>query len=287
MGLYDRDYERQRPYGHQPGFNIQAPTTITVKLIIVTCAVYLTQLFSDNWVTNFCALPDSWYREPWQAYRLITYGFIHSPESLGHILFNMFSFWLFGREVEYKYGSREFLAFYLVAIVFAGLVWTLAELPMESRAVMYGASGGVAAVLILFALNFPHREILFMFLFPMPMWVLAIIMVAYDVFGAMQRSDNVAFTAHLGGAAFAFVYYQWGWRLGSLLPGAGLWKRLKPKPKLRVVDADESDADSDADTARLDAILKKISEKGEDSLTYGERRFLQRTSKEYQDKRRP
>jgi hypothetical protein len=61
-------------------------------------------------------------------------------------------------------------------------------------------------------------------------------------------------------------------------------QRLKPKPKLRVVDPDETDAE--ADTARLDAILKKISEKGEESLTYGERRFLERTSKEYQEKRR-
>jgi hypothetical protein len=141
-------------------------------------------------------------------------------------------------------------------------------------------------VLVLFAFNFPHREVLFMMFLPMPMWLLATIMVVMDAAGAVQRSGNVAFTAHLGGAAFAFLYYQWGWHLQRLIPGPGMWKRLKPKPKLRVVDADDSDADADADKARLDAILKKISEKGEDSLTYGERRFLQRTSKEYQDRLR-
>lgn len=288
MGLYDRDYERQRPYGSQPGFNIQAPTTVTVKIIIVTAAVYLVQVLSSGWLTNYLQLYDSWYREPWQAYRLLTYGFAHSDSDMWHILLNMFSLWLFGREVEYRYGSREFLAFYLVAIVVAGLVWTLSELPFSQGvpSSMVGASGGVVAVLVLFAFNFPHREVLFMMLFPMPMWMLAMIVVVMDAAGAVHRSGNVAFTAHLGGAAFAFLYYQMGWHLAKLLPGPGMWKRLKPKPKLRVVDADDSDADADADKARLDAILKKISEKGEDSLTYGERRFLQRTSKEYQDRLR-
>ena len=282
MGLYDRDYERQRSYGSQPGFNLQAPTTITVKLIIITCAVYAAQLFSNNLVENYCILSDSWFYQPWQAYRLLTYGFIHSPDSLGHLLWNMFALWLFGRDVEGRYGSREFLAFYLLAIIFAGLVWTLAELADPGINAVLGASGGIAAVLVLFALNFPHRQMLFMFIIPMPMWVLAVIVVAMDAFGAMQRSGNVAFTAHLGGAAFGFLYYQWGWRFERFLPGAGLLKRLKPKPKLRVVDAEETEVDK----SRLDAILKKIKEQGQDSLTYGERRYLERTSKEFQDRRR-
>jgi membrane associated rhomboid family serine protease len=285
MGLYDRDYERQQPYGHQSGFNLQAPTTVTVKLVIVNVVIYLAQLFSNDWVTNFCVLFDSWYREPWEAYRLLTYGFIHSPASLGHLVWNMFALWLFGRDVEYRYGSREFLSFYLIAIIFSGLVWTLAELPNPGSPVVLGASGGISAVLVLFALNFPHRQMLFMFLFPMPMWVLAIIVVAMDAFGAVQRSGNVAFTAHLGGAAFGFVYYQWGFRFEKFLPGPGLWKRMKPKPKLRVIDPEPDQEQLDADEARLDAILKKINEQGQDSLTYGERRFLERTSKEFQNRR--
>jgi membrane associated rhomboid family serine protease len=286
MGLYDRDYERQQPYGDQQGFHLQAPTTVTVKLIIVTCAVYLAQLFSSNWVTNTFVLYDDWFREPWQAYRLLTYGFLHAPDSLAHILLNMFMLWLFGREVEYKYGSREFLAFYLVAIVVAGLTWTIADLPVAGTQTVLGASGAVTAVTILFALNFPHREILFMMVFPMPMWVLAIITVAIDAFGTIQRSGNVAFTAHLGGAAFAFLYWQFGFRLEKFIPGPGLWKRIKPKPKLRVVGDDSDREQAGADEARLDAILKKIAEHGQDSLTFGERRFLEKTSKEFQNRRK-
>ena len=58
---------------------------------------------------------------------------------------------------------------------------------------MMGASGGIAAVVILFALNFPYRTILFMFIIPMPMWVFALIIVLMDAMGAVNLAgSNVA-----------------------------------------------------------------------------------------------
>jgi membrane associated rhomboid family serine protease len=281
MGLYDRDYQRGPYYGEQPGFNLGGPRSMVTNLVIANCVVYVAQLLSNNWVTELCALYDAWYREPWQAYRLLTYGFIHSPNDLWHIAMNMFVLWMFGRDVEYRYGRREFLAFYLVAIVVAGLVWTIAEIPSEGGAIVLGASGGVSAMVILFAMNFPHRMVLFMFIIPMPMWVLAVIIVGMDAFGAINRSGDVAFTAHLGGALFGFLYYQWGWRLERWLPSGSLARRLRPKPKLRVVDPDQADVVE----TRVDEILKKIQEQGQDSLTRGERRFLEQASRDYQKKR--
>jgi hypothetical protein len=137
-------------------------------------------------------------------------------------------------------------------------------------------------MVILFAMNFPHRTVLFMFFIPMPMWVLAVIIVGMDALGAVNRSGDVAFTAHLGGAMFGFLYYQWGWRLERWLPSGSLAKRLRPKPKLRVIDPDQVDSTD----SRVDEILKKIQEQGQDSLTRGERRILEQASREYQKKRR-
>jgi len=283
MGFYDRDYQRGGYYGQQPGFNLGGPRTMVTNLVIVNCAVYLAQLLSDNWVTIIGVLYDDWYWAPWQAYRLLTYGFLHSPNDLWHIAMNMFVLWMFGRDVEYRYGRREFLAFYLVAIVVAGLVWTIAEVPNAGTSTMLGASGGVSAMVILFAMNFPHRMVLFMFFIPMPMWVLAVLVVGIDAWNAMARPDaGVAFTAHLGGALFGFLYYQWGWRLERWLPSRDWGKRLRPKPKLRVIDPDQVDSTD----SRVDEILKKIQEQGQDSLTRGERRILEQASREYQKKRR-
>lgn len=289
MGLYDRDYQRGGYYDRQPGFHLGGPVMMTTKLMIITAVVYLVQLLSHDWVTNQGILFSQWYRVPWQGYRLLTYGFLHSPNDLWHIVLNMFTFWLFGREVELRYGRREFVAFYLIAIVVAGLVWTIAELPNHRDAAMLGASGGVAAVVVLFALNFPHRTILFNLFIPMPMWLFAIIMVGLDALGTMNRSipgfapsGPIAFSAHLGGAAFAFLYFQSGWHLERLLPSGSLWKRFQPKPRLRVHDpetAEETDK-------MVDEILKKIQDQGRDSLTRRERRILEEASREYQKKRR-
>ncbi|MFO0791557.1 MAG: rhomboid family intramembrane serine protease [Pirellulales bacterium] len=282
MGIYDRDYERQN-YDQPSGFRIGAPQSVTMRIIVITAIVYVAQLLSHNWVTSVGQLYAGWFHQPWQVYRLLTYGFLHSPDDLWHIVLNMFALWMFGREVEYRYSSREFGIFYLVAIVFAGITWTLSELSTQTPGGMLGASGGVAAVIVLFALNFPHRTILFNFFIPMPMWLLAVIMIAGDAFGAISRSGAVAFTAHLGGALFAFLYYKFGWQLSNLVPDASFAKRLRPKPRLRVVDPDEPD---DSIEDQVDAILKKIQDHGRDSLTRGERRILEEASREYQKRRK-
>jgi membrane associated rhomboid family serine protease len=282
MGFYDRDYQRGDHYGQQPGLQLGGPRTMVTTLVIANCLVYLAQLLSDNWVTEAAALYGTWYREPWQAYRLLTYGFIHAPNDLWHIAMNMFVLWMFGRDVEYRYGRREFLTFYLLAIVVAGLVWTIAEVPAGGAGAVLGASGGVSAMVILFAMNFPHRTVLFMFFIPMPMWVVAVIIVGMDALGAVNRSGDVAFTAHLGGAMFGFLYYKWGWRLERWLPSGGAVKnKLRRKPKLRVIDPDEVDSTD----SRVDEILKKIQDQGQDSLTRGERRILEQASREYQKRR--
>jgi membrane associated rhomboid family serine protease len=264
-----------------------------VQLIVITVVVYVVQLFVDQPspgpqpLADWLKLTDQWYLRPWRAYELLTYGFVHSREDMWHILLNMYALWLFGTDVDERYGSREFRVFYLVAIVFAGLVWTASELPF-GRAALVGASGGVVATLVLFALNFPHRQILLFFVLPMPMWVAACIFVGLDIVGAMQQSEasNVAFTAHLGGALFALVYYKLGWRLSNWLPRDLSLPNLQRQPKLRVHrPADDDEQENDIET-RVDAILKKINDQGQASLTRAERKLLEQASRQYQQKRK-
>jgi membrane associated rhomboid family serine protease len=289
MGLYDRDYERERSYDDRPGFHLSAPTSVTTKLVIVMFAVYILQMMtrsSENSVTAWFSLYPDVFVRPWQAYQLLTYGFLHDPTDFRHIIFNMLGLWFFGRLVEERYGSREYLTFFLVAVVLAGVVWLVGELVanrgIASAPTMLGASGGISAVLILFAMNYPHQTVLFMFIIPMPMWLLAVIIVVFDAYGAVHRSGNVAFTAHLGGAAFGYLYYRWGGRLDRWLPSANVWKRLKPGPKLRVHDPDEAEEMD----RRVNEILKKIQEHSEASLSRSERRYMQKASREYQKRRR-
>jgi membrane associated rhomboid family serine protease len=282
MGLYDRDYAS----GHEPGFHFQAPKTITTQLVLITAVAYGLQLIVNGF-TNWFSLNDNWYRQPWEFYRLLTYGFLHDPRDFKHILVNMFIFWMFGRELEQKYGRREFTLLYLWAITFAGLVWSMSEATYAGNASLMGASGGVAGIVALYALCFPHRKVLLFFLIPMPMWLAATIGLLWDLKIAMTRSGNIAGIAHLAGALCGLYYYKFGFSPFLWIANRFSGVKLPRKSKLRLHNPSSSyktKADSEIDEI-VDEILKKIKEQGQDSLTRRERRILEKASQKYQRKR--
>jgi FAD/FMN-containing dehydrogenase len=149
-----------------------------------------------------------------------------------------------------------------------------------------GASGALAALVVLFAFNWPHRQVLLFFIIPMPMWVAAALGILFDVKGAMDRSGNIAFACHLGGALYGLAYYKLGWRLSQFWPSnLALPKIPGAGPKLRVHDPEGDDAEDELGQ-QVDRILEKIQQQGQDSLTWKERRTLERASKQYQEKRK-
>ena len=280
MGIYDREYGRD----NQPGFQMSSPQTLTTKIVVITACVYGLQLFIEP-LTSWFFLTDNWFQKPWNAYRLLSYGFLHSPKDMGHVLINMLVFWMFGQELERKYGRREFFWLYLWAIFFAGLAWSLIEAGYPGQREVLGASGGVAAIFALYALNFPHRKILFMFIIPMPMWVAALIGILYDINHAMNRSGNIAGAAHIAGAIAGLYYYKFGFSpgrwLADRLPGfSPKFPRTRPKLHIHEPSGKESEMDQQVDT-----ILKKIQAEGQESLTSRERRILEKASRKYQHKR--
>lgn len=278
MGIYDRDYAR----GSELGFHVQAPKTITTQLVLITVCVYGLQLTVESFSSWF-SLNSDWYQQPWGLYRLLSYGFLHSEKDVQHILFNMIMLWMFGREIELRYGRREYLLFYLWAIVFAGLFWSLSESSMGRPSSMIGASGGISGLFVLYALNFPHRKVLFMFIIPMPMWVAALIIIGFDVNGAIQRTSPIAFTAHLAGAVAGLYYYKFGFSPFVWIANRFSGVKLPRKSNLRLHEPTTDD--SSKMDGRVDEILQKIQEHGKDSLTWRERRILEKASQEYQRKR--
>jgi membrane associated rhomboid family serine protease len=255
-----------------------------MQILAVTVGVYIVQIFFPR-ATEYLLLPADWFRRPWEAYRLVTYGLLHDPQQVEHILFNMLVLFFFGKHVENRYGRTAFLTFYLSAVVLGGLAWTLTEAVSGQPAALLGASAATTGVFLLFALNYPRVEVRLMFVFPMPAWVAALICVGMDVFGAVERSGNVAFTAHLGGALFAWTYYRFGWLPGKTLVTRLGSLRMRSRPKLRVHKPAETDEPDDL-SRKVDQILQKIQEKGQDSLSWNERRLLEKASRQYQQKRK-
>ena len=78
-----------------------------------------------------------------QPWRMITSTFLHSPGSILHILFNMYSLFIFGPLIENAVGRARFLALYLLA-GFGGSVGVLLLAP---SIVVVGASGAIFGLL--------------------------------------------------------------------------------------------------------------------------------------------
>jgi membrane associated rhomboid family serine protease len=285
MGIYDRDYYRD---DEPRGFRVSGIETGLAMLIVVNVAVYLVDVLLASETTGlvrWLALPSNFIEHPWTAWQLVTYGFLHSTQSIRHILFNMLTLWFFGREVEAIYGRRVFIGLYLSLVVMSGVVWLVTRQitnPGTDTPVV-GASGAVTGILMIFICHYPFRTIYLNFFIPIPAWLLGVLYIAHDVFGTWHRVDNVAYTAHLGGAAFGFLFFKTGWYLFRLLPSRISLPRLKAGPKLRVHDPDKYESELNE---KADKILEKISVSGQDSLTADERRTLEEYSRRMQQKRR-
>lgn len=288
MGIYDRDYYQR----DQGGFSLRLPQSVVGRLILITVGVWIASSLVDSrqFAAIFSAKPDTLFK-PWLWWQFVTYGFLHA-DSPDHIVFNMLAVWIFGTEVEPVVGRKEFFRLYLVLIAVGGVAWAIsARIAGEAMGTnLVGASAAVVGLTLLFVLQYPHRTILFMFVLPIPAWLLGVIMVGYDVFGVMSRNptDHVAYVAHLAGAAFAFTYFRLHWNLGRLFSVPAWFPRWR-RPQLRIHMPTEEATDPDvteSDLSRqVDEILEKIHRQGESSLTRKERRVLEVASRQYQRRR--
>ncbi len=225
--------------------------------------------------------------EQGQIWRLLTSTFCHDRYGLWHILFNMLILCWFGQRLERMYGSTEFLLFYLVAAVCASLAYVALAYYSGSQLPAIGASGAIMAVMMLYVIFYPCEQFLLFWFIPMPLWAMLGLYMLYDLhpvlmaLGGDPMFTGVAHASHLGGLAFGFLYWRFGWRLEPILDriapaGPGGKARAFRKPVIL------QSAPRDYELAeRVDEVLKKISEQGTDSLTDEEREILTRASAKY------
>ncbi|TWT19882.1 rhomboid family intramembrane serine protease [Luteimonas wenzhouensis] len=151
---------------------------------------------------------------PWQ---LLTHGFMHSPTNIAHLLFNMLALVMFGAQLEYVWGQRRFLTYFLVCVAGAGLCQLLVvSWSVANGGGLYptvGASGGVFGLLLAYGLLFPHQRVMLL-IPPVPMKARTLVIV-YGlielVLGVTGTQSGVAHFAHLGGMLFGWLLIRY-WR---------------------------------------------------------------------------
>ena len=183
------------------------PITPAVRaLLIANVAMFVVTFIWPGEVIDWLGLTPADVIDKGRAWQLTTYLFIHSPTTLSHVLFNMLALWMFGVDLERRWGTVAFAKYYFVTGIGAGVCSLLVSLlPFAWAAPSYysatiGASGAIYGLLMAWAMLFPHRQILFMFIFPLPARIFVLIIGAIAFFSAVGTSGNgVANVAHLGG----------------------------------------------------------------------------------------
>lgn len=218
-----------------------------------------------------------------QIWRLVTCAFCHDRTGIFHILFNMLFLWWFGPSMESMFGSREFVWFYLTAAVAASLAYVGLDLVTGDPRPAIGASGAVMAVTSLYALYYPSHRIFVFYIMPVEVrWLVIFYAITslHPILLALSDPDylvydNVAHAAHLGGLVFGYLYGKRHWQLSELPKYFGIGIALSGRRPSTGGGRSSIPISRDvAKAARVDEILQKIHESGEESLTDEERHFL-------------
>ncbi len=256
-------------YYHSGMAGITAP--VVRKLIIANGIVFLFQIMSRFGLSPFFGLVPAYFIDRMWIWQAVTYMFLHG--GFFHILFNMFALWMFGSEIEREWGGKEFLKYYFLTGIGAGLLTYLSS--PRSIIPTVGASGAIFGLLVAYGLMFPDRIILVSFIFPMKARHFVILFGVMEFFYCLSRTqDGIGHFAHVGGMLIGFIYLKY-WPRITLKLGLfhGIGWRLKKWQKERQEKEGLHFSD------KVDAILDKINREGMESLSFREKEILRRYRK--------
>ncbi len=261
------------PYGNQ--------NRAIKGILIVTLVAFVLQLLPlwGGVITRWGALRPFEALFRGQIWRFGSYALLHSQTDLFHIIFNMLGLWWFGAELEERWGSGRFLRFYIFTALFSG-VFSLLFLLQGTNPQIVGASGAILALLTVYAIYYPDRQVLLFFVLPVKVRYVVIGYAVFSLLWSLQGAGNIAHITHLGGILAGGFYYLKGEVLEALF---GKLKMLFQKRESATLYEFSTHQKRDEDMA-VDDILKKISKLGMNSLTSKERKILEKASEELSDK---
>ena len=214
-------------------FNLMIPGKGVKNIIFASLAIWLVlqvileNLFlSQTYISTWFGLTPVTTIESLFVWQLGTYMFLHSLNPM-HVLFNMLSLWFFGSELEMRWGTRQFVTYYVVTGVGAAILYILGvqvvgailgQEPSVYRTTVVGASGAVFAILLAYAILFGDRPIYLFGAFPMPAKYFVGIIALIEVISLTTSgfAGGVANLAHLGGLVSGFIYLMLWTRLNQL-----------------------------------------------------------------------
>jgi len=237
---------RFAPAGSSVQFGPGPITPAVRAIIIANVALFLPSFFAPALMQQVFGLVPELVFTRGLIWQVVTYAFVHADVT--HVLFNMLIVWMFGVELENRWGAVAFTKFYFICGIGAGFtVLGISLLPWGPAHQIYvastiGASGACYGLLMAWALLFPTREILLFFVFPVQARIAVLIFGALAFFSGLgSGGGTVAHFAHLGGLVVGYVYLKGSRGLRfSFQSAITRWRFARLKKKFRVHDGGKS-----------------------------------------------
>lgn len=239
------------------------PLTPVTKVLILICVVSYfidfslyhlgVQIGGQYFLNEILGIVPIQISQRYWVWQFVTYIFMHGHPL--HLLLNMLILWYFGSEIEMRLGRWEFLKYFLICGVGAGLfnyavnVWVFADVARLSHPII-GASGAIFGILAAYGIFFSENYFLVFFLFPMKAKYFVLLMAGIELVMGVENNaraqDNVAHFAHLGGMGVGAIYCFFKY----LRPPGGRRQTLKDRERERlkkqftlIVNSDDKQGD--------------------------------------------
>ena len=184
--------------------------SITIIIIIITVLVSIGGFSNQKIINDLIFYPPAVSQQN-QWYRFFSCGLIHAD--VGHLIFNMLSFYFFGRFVEGAFvqffpesGKWLYLVMYVSAL-FISLYPTYLKHKDNYSYRSLGASGAVSAVIFAGLIIAPTEKI-YLFFIPIgiPGFIFAPLYLLLTAYMDRKGGDGINHSAHLWGALYGVVF---------------------------------------------------------------------------------
>ena len=186
---------------------------VTYVLIALNVVFFLVEMSGgEAFIQRWAFVPRRFLADPAGDFAtLFTAMFMHAGWL--HLLGNMLYLWIFGDNVEDRFGHAKFVIFYLIC----GVAATFAQLAFSADSAVpnLGASGAVAGVLGAYLLLYPKGQVRVMMgrgVVPAPALVVIGLWFALQLFSGIgsvasnvDDGGGVAYMAHVGGFVMGFL----------------------------------------------------------------------------------